>query len=309
MGKRKSMNYLIKLARFIDFEEQEQINAEIQKIINSQTIQHNKRIEFTTKLNEIQLQKIKKIKGINSIHKIIAQKKTQNMKELTEFIIHNSVVGVELKIEKGLPFHAKALNDRLKKQKFELIQGNNYLIEIKKYKTEILTVIMQNIELNELNADKNIQKLLPNKKSDLLFILVEPKTKNEVADFMRLSEIFQVKLILIDSSPHAKQLLNEASERVKSIKSNKLQVKIINSLEKAIQEYYAIGFSLWGNQSEKKLIELKNKKIALIFGNEKKGLPLHTRNLVKEMIRLGPKSSQCMRSSQALAYALALLNN
>jgi len=306
------MAYLIKLARFIEFSEQKEISNQIQQITNSNILEQNKRILIESKLNKQQLNELNQTHGINSIHEILKEKTTENLKELIEFLIQNAEFNeTKIELQKGLPFHSQAIKERLHKKGIKVIKGNKNLIEIKQFQNKIITRIMKNLTLNELQEKPKI-KIIQNtvkEKKELIFVLVEPKTKNEVADFMRLSEIFQSKLYLIDSGEHAKQLLSEASERVKSIKSNKIQVQIMDSLEKAIQDYYAVGFSLWGNKSEQKLIELKNKKLALVFGNEKKGLSLDARQKLKEIIQLGPKSSQCMKSSQALAYALALINN
>ncbi len=301
--------YLIKLARFVEFEEQKTITKKIRKISKAKTIEQNKRILLQSSLNQKQLNKLKTIQGINSIQKIIKEKTTQNLKELIEFIKKNAkLIETKIELQKGLPFHKQAILQRLKKQKLTLIQGNKEIIEIKQFQNKIITRIMQNIELKEKPLNPINQKQLKKTIKEIIFILVEPKTKNEVADFMRLTEIFKTKLVLIDSTNHSKQLIKEASERIKSIKSKKILVKINNSFEKTIKGYYTIGFSLWGKQTEQELINLKHEKIALVFGNEKKGLPLHVRQKLETIIRLGPKTSQPMRSSQALAYALALIN-
>ncbi|MBN2126963.1 MAG: hypothetical protein JW703_01060 [Candidatus Diapherotrites archaeon] len=319
--------YLIKLARFVEFPEQQQLLKEINEITNSKAKDDTKRILVNVELNQKQLNEILSMHGIVSVTQEIDKKETKSLSELIEFLSKQKLESVKFNLNKELPFHEKALTERLKKKGITVTKGNELIIESREEKGKIITRIMKNILMEKNSAQKEnefnneIKNKFSNEKKnesnnsntisekELIFVLVEPITKNEVADFMRLSEVFNAKLFLIDQGFHAKQLLREAGERVKSVKSGKIKPEIVSTLEKAINDSYSIGFSVWAEKKEQKLINLKHNKIALVFGNEKKGLPLYARKLVNEMISLGPKSSQCMRSSQALAYALALINN
>ncbi|MFH1588756.1 MAG: TrmH family RNA methyltransferase [Candidatus Diapherotrites archaeon] len=370
--------YLIKLDRFMEFNEQKQLINQMQKKLNlnyGNFASKNRRIILKKNLTEKELIQLNSFCGINSVNRIIAEKEIHSLPELIEFISNNLIkkeASIKFNLSKQLPFHAKAVQDRLKKKGFTLPEGKEFILDCRHGKKAIEAILMQEnkeanktsrfekkINLgskpdenkktipaeNKINSKENKKinskenKTIPaenkinsienkkinskeNKKPDseenketsseeeMVFVLVEPKTKNEVADFLRLAEIFQCKLILIDEDKrNARQLLFEAGEKVKSIKSKKVIAEIHAKLINAIENYYSIGFSLWGKNSEKELINLKHKKTALVFGNEKKGLSLESRKAVNLLVHLGPNSSQPMRSSQALAYALALIRN
>ena len=60
-------------------------------------------------------------------------------------------------------------------------------------------------------------------------------------------------------------------------------------------------------QAQKALKKVKTPAVFL-FGNEVKGLRLETKKKCKAVIRLGPKSSEPLRASQAAAYALGVIS-
>lgn len=190
-------------------------------------------------------------------------------------------------------FHAKAIEDRfLRKNKFD-DTGIKLYLEAKQRGHKTYCRIGKVI----LDSTQQVQKC------EIALLLENSVNSNEIADFLRLGVALGCKIIFKTNIDLTKAI-NDAK---KIFKSNKINYTTISDL-KEINDYYLIGFSLWGKENEKSLLDVKENKIMLLFGNENRGLLKETLDSCNKTVYLGPKSSEPLRANQAAAYAYGILN-
>lgn len=334
------MYLLVKLARFINPQEQQQVSKDIEKFVKSfsnsyQTkkddwISKNRiilKLDLINSKVDTFLQGLLKTPGIASVVKIPL--KLYNLEsESFSHLIHTLINFIE---ENGYtdyafdfrnigkaPLHKKAIIDRLGKKNIYLSSTSEFLLylEIRSQparKAEPRKIIQARIgrkfKLQNNKTDFN-QTFIPK------LILYSPFTVQEVADFCRLSLTFRMDIILSNENNLSEELIEKVrTSYFKGI--DKIKYNITPSLEKFIANSInkSVGFSLWGTKPINELpiaiqkmtsIESIKPVIYFIFGNEEVGLPLTIRKQIS-MFRIGIEPSEPLRASQAAAFALGTL--
>lgn len=211
----------------------------------------------------------------------------------------------------SLPFHRKAVIDRLDKKKIEITKKSKKIVYIEGKKIKSKNYLRIGMKRNYHQTDAKPKKLVT-------LVLYSPFTKQEISDFCRLSMVFKTKIIFTNENKLVPSLIEKTSKSLfKGI--DKISYQIIPSLNEYCNNVKIsenlIGFSLWAHKHAKDLKEYvdnlneNNKQnFSFIFGNEETGLPYDTHLLVT-MFKLGFWSSEPLRATQAAAYALGLLDN
>ncbi len=198
---------------------------------------------------------------------------------------------VRLKSLGSIPFHAKAIRERLLKNKsLSKNPANIIYVEAK----PISGVILVRMGMQQKSAAST---------GGITLVLEHPTTWHEAADFIRLGIAFHVSIrIVTEGDRMSEQAVNDAKDVVKGWrKANLVVSEGLGDMDNAV------GFSLWGTKTEEDLKKIKA-PVTFLFGNEVKGLRLSTKNKCKAVVRLGPESSEPLRASQAAAYALGLIS-
>lgn len=142
--------------------------------------------------------------------------------------------------------------------------------------------------------------------SNFAVVIENPTLVEEVSDLLRLCWIFKIPLYIITKDKRFDKLLKKAEEITKGIDYEKMKLVITNKLP---TEYVLAGFSKLAKANEKELkifLEKENKKIALVFGDDKFGLTSETRDKMNCMFRLTPEIKKPLRASHALSYVLGI---
>jgi serine/threonine protein kinase len=233
--------------------------------------------------------------GISQIINLQDEFEIKTISDIIEKLTLMKIKKINYKLKKDLKFHAKAVEDRfLKKSKF-FDDGAIIYLEAKHRLGKTYC------RIGELISE-NYDVLL--KEREIAILLENSKNSQEIADFLRLGVALKCKVYFKSNVDLTKEINNAK----KLFKSNKSKYNIISNLNE-IKDYYLIGFSLWGKESEKSLLEINQKKIMLLFGNENRGLLKETLDACNKTIYLGPKSSEPLRANQAAAYAYGILIN
>ncbi|MHA1993686.1 MAG: TrmH family RNA methyltransferase [Candidatus Hodarchaeales archaeon] len=328
---------LVKLARFVTHKEQESIARDLthslskySKSVNivSDTWGSRNRLLIhlpnETKLSSEIRKNILRNPGVNNLvifyqnnFEFETNSLTQLITYLEEFIgkaTDNNTVTAYYQAFGRVPFHRKAILDRLKKKGIIQSSNSNFhlYLEVKKSSQTKDGKMPIKARLGE--------KLIPissPKRTNLppTLILYSPYTIQEVADFFRLALTFKTKILLTDENNIVTKVVEQVENTFfKGI--TKIEYEIVPSLNKILQEHENdtfYGFSLWGSLPINELPGMiksggaKMKNLFFVFGNEEKGLPLEVRKEI-QMVRIGDKASEPLRASQAAAYTLGMLN-
>jgi len=241
--------------------------------------------------------KLFEVEGVSQVIPIYAEQKTKTLSEAAKLVADaakkKKLVSftIRAKLFGDVPFHEKALRERVRKK-------------IKHSAGRVLYV-----EAHKGHDGVYIRVGLPTQfhtdvKAPSILVLESPKTPHEIADFLRLAIVFKAQLrISIGGDLRTLHALQEAKNLVKG--HEKTTVTTYKHTKDAIAGLDAVAFSLWGDKGEEWLS--KNHVDALVFGNEERGLKLSTQKECKAVVHLGPRSSEPMRASQAAAYALGVL--
>lgn len=333
--------YLIKLARFISKNEQITLAEDLKQLLTPHVtfleISHDKwgaknrlimEIEpITIKITDLN-QKLRENPGISSIILFTPQLFNWEfssfpalINQLADFLnTHNAKKSYVLDFRAigRLPFHRKAIIDRLKRKKL-LSQGESEFhlyLEIKPRKKKNLET---DPTFQARIGTKFVNEFLVNgtpQTFDPKLVLFSPFTTQEVADFFRLGLAFNISIILTNENGKAQDLINRVQKTFfKGV--TKVSFKIVPSLENLIIQNPALsyGFSLWGTKSVSEFPsmiqslhcqESKTPITYFIFGNEENGLPLFIRYKIP-IFRIGRQASEPLRASQAAAYILGTL--
>lgn len=329
---------LLKLARFISPRGQrflsEKIKKEIPNLIINDDDWGSKRRIIINRMNKSSLETIKSLNSFSGIVNIIEFEKkyfnrpTKTLKELTEVIdsflkfhnvksVNQNVIIIDFKAFGSLPIHKKALSDRLKKNKYTIVK------DFKNHKTAFSLYIdlknINNVVFVRIGTKKTQFSI--NRKYPVSLVLCSPFTTQEIADFFRLALVFEIKIILTNENKLVPKLVGDTKETLfKGI--DKISYQIVSSLSSMLESRRDnnkfLGFSLWAQAASedyfKTIKELfkennelkKSEDIMLIFGNEERGLKFEIQDKIP-MFRFGGSVSEPLRSSQAAAYALAIL--
>lgn len=170
------------------------------------------------------------------------------------------------------------------------------------------------IEFDKDNKNKryliSMYELKPESKMeyrpDRLIVLCFPGSVIEISDFLRLSFVFKIPLVILsDKSSKFEFNLNKAKKMTKGIHYEKFPLVILETLPSG---YVFIGFSKLASKNEKDLVLIlkKKAKLAFVFGDEKFGLSQSIRSRMDIVIKLTQESQKPLRASQALSYVLGL---
>ncbi|MFC2174965.1 TrmH family RNA methyltransferase [archaeon] len=290
------MKALVTLARFVSPDEQKEIAKRISDMeyeVQSDPWAPQRRLIVSGKASG----KLFEVEGVSQVIQIHAEEKTKTLSEAAKLIAETTKklglpsFTIRAKFLGDVPFHEKALRERVKK-KAKNTPGRTLYIEAKKKADYVLI----RVGLPELF---HTEKSLP-----LVLVLESPKTPFEIADFLRLAIVFNVPLrISIEGDLRTLQALQEAKSIVKG--HEKTKVMTYKTTLEAIKDRKAVALSLWGDKGEDFL--KKEKVDALVFGNEERGLKLSTQKACAGVVHLGPRSSEPMRACQAAAYALGVM--
>ena len=331
-------SFLIKLARFVTKEEQKQIKSEINKFCLSfnlpfQILSDNWRKKYRILLLiESKEENLKKMveyllsnPGIITVIRMFPEFFNFNLppfKTLIDqlsdkiklFSINNEYY-LDFRGFSKIPFHKKSIIDRLRKKKliYKETAESMFYFEVMKDKHTQNLIGRVGIKYNQSIFNFEEKEFFK-----ISLVIFSPYTVQEIADFFRLALCFQVDLIIINENQRADELLrNMKYSYFKGL--NKVKYRIVDKIEPLIKDPQNIcyGFSLWGKKNIIHLLKILsnieqqyrsyNSKILLIFGNEKRGLPLKLRTFIT-VFRIGNLVSEPLRSSQAAAYILGLLD-
>ena len=297
------MKYLLTLNRF-DLDK----NILIERLRKFGNVkEQDNRIILDGNVNLNELRKLQEINEIYTIH--IDFKELKNYqdfnKDTLDFIkkVKGKSFFVKVKFLSKIPISGKSvikrINSLLKKESLFFKEENadiNIYIEFKKENDKI------SYRICEFNK-KNIMKFDFNK---FIVVLERPGSVIEISDFLRLCWIFKIPLYIIQDEDDNKFqfLFNKAKKMTKGIPYEKMNIKILKELPK---DFVLVGFSKNANLNEKDLINVfnnENKKIALVFGDEKFGLTQEARDKLNYCIHLTSEMKKPLRASHALSYVL-----
>ncbi len=141
--------------------------------------------------------------------------------------------------------------------------------------------------------------------SRFIVVLEKPGSVIEISDFLRLCWIFKIPLYIISENDDKFQFLfNKAKKMTKGIPYEKMNIRTIKDFPR---DFVLIGFSKNANLDERDLVNIfndENKKIALVFGDEKFGLTQETRGKLDYCVKLTSEMKKPLRASHALSYVL-----
>ncbi|MFW9853775.1 MAG: TrmH family RNA methyltransferase [Candidatus Thorarchaeota archaeon] len=339
------MYLLVKLARFITPQEQVEISNEIEtssnQFITVAQVRNDKwapknrlivklRVKTTDNLSfnlEKYVQTLLKKPGLVSAVIITTDMYNWESKSfsmlisaLTEYISTNEPLDFNLEFVSigKVPFHRKAIIDRLKKRNLRYLEDSNFVLYLEAFNTK--TAKKTNTPVILCRIGKKISPVVSPKavyyNSLPQLVLYSPFTAQEVADFFRLGLAFSIPVFITNENNQANDLIKKVSKRYyKGL--DKIEYHITPSLSEFLEEYEetCFGFSLWGNNHVTELPKFiertkssssGRKDISLIFGNEETGLPLYVRKKIP-MFRIGVRTSEPLRASHAAAYVLGVL--
>lgn len=241
--------------------------------------------------------------GISQIIELYTEFEVNNISEIVDKISKYKIKKINAKIKKNLKFHLKAIEDRfLRKNSFD---PNGIILYLEAKERGKKTYCRIGKIISEVSEMKSIVLNVKNTNEKEISLLLENTTNSqEIADFLRLGVALRCKIYFKTNI----DITKEIEKAKKLFKSNKIKYTIISDL-RDIKDYYLVGFSLWGKESEKALLNINSEKIMLLFGNENRGLLKETLDCCNKTVYLGPKSSEPLRANQAAAYAYGILNN
>ncbi|MBS3149129.1 hypothetical protein J4455_00340 [Candidatus Woesearchaeota archaeon] len=302
------MKYQLLLKRFdLDINKvKNNINAFSKGTFTIDTL--TKRLQFTGDLN------IQKASLIGEIALILIEEKTPNLlkfenlrKDLITIAKKYKNVDVRVKIHSAIKISTSSLKKKL----------SNYLEKsLVKVSDDAQTTLL--IELFKEKGAINYrifsykQKIKPkqtNKFSNITILIENPRLKEEISDFLRLSLVFNLTFKVIhDDKVQFEAMLNNAKKLTKG-KLGNFKVEIINNLSQ-LHGYIKIGFSKHAEKNEQDLItflkENKNNKLLFVFGNDLFGLTQTTREKLPNMFSLTEEKIKPLKVSQALSYVLGI---
>ena len=143
-------------------------------------------------------------------------------------------------------------------------------------------------------------------KSNIEIVLENPEDKEEIKDFLIICYIFNLPLNIL-SNKDITSLINKAKQEAKGIPYENFTLNVNKKLD-GIKIGFSINSKLDENNFKEVYSKNKNKKINLVFGNEKFGLTQNLRNSLDYSFRLTKETKKPLRASHSLAYILGLLN-
>ncbi|MEK6932943.1 MAG: hypothetical protein AABW56_04085 [Nanoarchaeota archaeon] len=210
---------------------------------------------------------------------------------------------VKIKFINKIPIPAKSLikkiNSVLKYHNEKNPENIVYVEFIKKKNTPDYRIFVSKIyHYEKFKMEKN--------NLNFEVVLQNPEDKEEIKDFLRICYIFNLPLNIL-TNKNIDSLINNAKKEAKGIQYENFTLNINKKLD-GIKVGFSINSRLDENNFKEFYGKNKNKKINLVFGNEKFGLTQNLRDNLDHSFRLTKETKKPLRSSHALAYILGLLN-
>jgi tRNA(Leu) C34 or U34 (ribose-2'-O)-methylase TrmL len=284
-------DYLLNLARFVSYNEKKEIYKELKT--KGYTVSNDAWSYRRLILN-------KPIKGKPYIASLIELKESFAQDNLTQTIDRLSkykIKKIKAKIDRNVPFHEKAITDRYSKKYKFVENGDTIYLEAKTENDKVLVRIGVYIDEKE---NKVIEKAV--EYPDLA--IESPFTLGEIGDFLRFTKTFKMKIYILTLND--RDCLESVSNFLKENSFSKGNVTVVKDIDAIKANYNVIGFSMWGKNPISSLVENNNKKILLIFGNERRGLLKSTMEICSKVIKVG-SSSEPLRATQAASFALGYI--
>ena len=292
--------YLINLARFVSYKEKKEIFKELKhKGYNVENDSWSYRRLIVNK-------PVKNKTYAASVIELRESFFPKTISETVERLKKYKIKEIKAKIGREVPFHARAITDRyLKKNKFNS-SGNIIYLEANMVdnKPAVRIGVYLDTYNHENNKNKNIEtknnKI--NKYPDLA--IESPYTFGEIADFVRLSKVFKVKVYLAtNKDKDSEKAINEFKKTNSFDKGN---VEVIDYISKLKEQYEFIGFSMWGKNTIQDILKINNKNKLLILGNERRGLRKSTMDMCSSLIKI-EKASEPLRATQVASFAFGYI--
>lgn len=301
------MKYLLFLNRF-EFD-RNKLKNKISKLDNSATFEDGEKVIIVdSKLDAGKFMQFQEIFRVVILFKNWKDFGFQNLKKDCLDLCNDKNIKkyfIENKFYDKVPISAKSLykhiNPYLKHDGLVIDEENGTIIyiELKKFNDKLmyrLGYAEQNLfnKVNVLKVDMN----------KFAVVIENPNLVNEVSDFLRLCWIFKLPLHIITNDKIGfEKILRKAKEETKGIDYEKFDINISKGFPTG---YILVGFSKHSDKNEKDMKEvlLNEKKIALVFGDDKFGLSQEARDKLNYSFRLTPEIKKPLRASQALSYVL-----
>lgn len=144
--------------------------------------------------------------------------------------------------------------------------------------------------------------------SKFVIVIENPSLVEEVSDFLRLCWIFKIPLYVLTKNKDFGKLLKKAKEVTKGIEYDKFQLFVVDKLN--LKNAILVGFSKLAKENEtglkKFFLNLNEKKVALVFGDDKFGMTQQLRDKMDLMFHLTPELKKPLRGSHAVSYVLGI---
>lgn len=285
--------YLLNLARFVSYNEKKDIFRDLKN--NGYQVSNDAWSYRRLILN-------KPIKGKPYIASLVELKETfvqDSLSQTIDRLEKYKIKEIKPKIERNVPFHAKALTDRyLKKSKYDA-SGETIYLEARMEKGRVAVRIGFYLEDKEESFKEEKQIEYPD------IAIESPFTLGEVGDFLRLSKTFKMRVYIFTlNDPDC--LLN-IQNFLKENSFDKGNITVVKDIDSFRNDYEIIGFSMWGKDGIESLTTKSDKKKLLLFGNERRGLLKASMDKCNKIIKIGASSSEPLRATQAAAFALGYI--
>ncbi len=291
------MKYLLILNKFEI--SKEILKNEIKNILNDANVYEDNGLILETNQDINAVLYFEEIEKILPMYKDWQKFEFKSFKENFNLNIKNYLV--KIKFLSRVPISSKSLikkiNSILKSHDEKNPENIIYIEFIKK----------QNIPYYKIFIvpDNYWEKFKMQKKNyNIEIVLDDPQDKEEIKDFLRLCYIFNLNLNILVNNIN---LINKAKQEAKGIPYENFTLNINKKLD-GIKIGFSINSKLDENNFREFYSKNKNKKITLIFGNEKFGLTQEMRDKLDCSFRLTKETKKPLRASHALAYLLGLIN-
>lgn len=266
------------------------------------------RITIESELTEEEISKLQEVKKVIKLYQDWMNFESfNNFKNKCLEVAKNSKIkeyNVLVKFLNKTKFSAGELNKKV--NTFLKVEGLNYSENAQIFYIEFKDDLKFRIGIAEAKY-WNVSSQLEKKFSNFTVILESPESIIEISDFLRLCWIFKLPLIILGDKNKNASYLKPAKNVTKGIEYTKMEIRLLNKIPR---DYIKLGFSKHGKMNEVQLREflmhVENKKIALVFGNDKYGLSQNARDEMNHMYRLTPETSKPLRASHALSYILGI---
>lgn len=299
------MKYLVFLHRFeLDLD---RLKEKIKKLDKSANFKReNKNLLISTKLDSKKLLEFTEISRVVSVCSDWKEFGFVELKKDCLELCENKKIKeytVETKFHDKVPISSKSIyrhiNPYLKHESILFNEkGELIYLEFKKIEDRL------NFRIGYISNNLRMKAPLVDT-SKFCVVIENPTLVSEISDFLRLCWIFKLPLYIVTKNDRFDGLLNRAKKDTKGLDDSKMKVVVSSDFP---SDYLLVGFSKHASKNEVDLkpLLLSDKKIALVFGDDKYGLTQEAREGLDCCFRLSSELKKPFRGSQALSYVLGL---